>query len=341
VRLRGYGQLAPDGSPVTDSSIYDLASLTKVIATTSAVMLLVDRGRLDLDARVASYLPEWRGNDARATVTLRNLLLHNSGLPAFAAFYRTARGREQFRAALATQQLATEPGSRTVYSDLGFILLGLIVEQVAGEPLDELLARELFRPLGLRETAYNPLLAPRPGTAAPPGRPWPLARIAPTEQDTFFRHQRVHGVVHDENAYALGGVSGHAGLFSSARDLAVIAQLLLDRGQYAGRRYLADSTVAGFSHRQSATSSRALGWDTPSPGSSAGDLFSSRSFGHTGFTGTSVWIDPERAVFVVLLTNRVYAGRENQQHAALRRAVADAVQRAIRDQPLAPRGGGQ
>jgi CubicO group peptidase (beta-lactamase class C family) len=165
------------------------------------------------------------------------------------------------------------------------------------------------------------------------GSGW-LARIAPTEIDGGFRDAHLHGIVHDENAYAIGGVSGHAGLFGSARDLARFAQLLLDGGFHDGRRLIRRRTVLEFTKRQTAASSRALGWDTPAGVSSAGDYFSSASFGHTGFTGTSIWIDPEKELFVILLTNRVNPGRENQKHIPLRRAVSDAVQRAITDAPL-------
>ncbi|NJD09514.1 MAG: hypothetical protein FIB01_03375 [Gemmatimonadetes bacterium] len=345
VRLRGYGRLAPDGAEVSDSSIYDLASLTKVIGTTSALMLLVDRGQLDLDAPVLRYIPEWQGDAVKNAVTVRNLMLHNAGLAAFAPLYRTLRGRAEFRRALGALPLQYPPGTQSIYSDFGFMLLGLIVEQVSGRPLDVFLQQELFGPLGLNDTGYIPLPTAAelalPGASVSAGGRWPLARIAPTEVDTSFRFGRVHGWVHDENAFALGGVSGHAGLFSSARDLAVIAQLLLDGGSYAGRSYISPATVAQFTARQAENSSRALGWDTPSRNSSAGDYFGARSFGHTGFTGTSVWADPERDVFVVLLTNRVYSGRDNQRVTPLRRAVADAVQQAIRDQPVTVRATGR
>ena len=345
VCLRGYGRLAPDAGPVNDSSIYDLASLTKVIGTTSALMLLVDRGRLDLDAPVSRYVPEWQGSPGKNAVTVRNLMLHNAGLAAGAPLYRTLRGRAEFRRALGALELQYEPGTRSVYSDFSFMLLGLIVEQVSGQTLDAFLQQELFGPLGLHDTGYIPLptaeeLA-RPGATVTPGGRWTLDRIAPTEVDRNFRFTRVHGWVHDENAFALGGVSGHAGLFSSARDLAIIAQLLLNGGSYGGRSYSSAATVAMFTSRQAENNSRALGWDTPSPNSSAGDYFGSRSFGHTGFTGTSIWVDRERDVFVVLLTNRVYPGRANQQIGPLRQAVANAVERAIRDVPVTLREPGQ
>ncbi|HET9985109.1 MAG TPA: serine hydrolase [Longimicrobiales bacterium] len=351
VRLRGYGALDyAAGSPAaSDSTLYDLASLSKVIGTTTAVMVLSEDGLLDLDAPVARYLPEWQGSPAKLAVTVRQLLMHDAGLPPFLPLWRELRGREAYLKRIGTTPLEYEPGTRTVYSDLGLILTGLIVERVSGTTLDRFLEERVFGPLRLRDTGYTPLAArgtakskdrrgarPSPSgdadcTAAYAAGDSLLRRIAPTEVDTIYRHRHVHGIVHDENACALGGVAGHAGLFSSARDLAVFAQMLLNGGFYRDVRIVKPSTVAAFTARADAASSRALGWDTPSPRSSAGDYFSARSFGHTGFTGTSIWIDPERDLFLVLLTNRVNPTRDNPRIAPLRRAVADAVQRAITD----------
>jgi CubicO group peptidase (beta-lactamase class C family) len=332
VRLQGYGRLdpRPGFGMVTDSSIYDLASLTKVIGTTTAVMLLVEAGQLDLDAPLARYLPEWRGSAVKEEVTVHQLLTHSAGLPAFGPLWKEHRGREAYLQQIAGLDLEYQPGTKEVYSDYGMILLGLMIERIAGRPLDLFLAERVFEPLGMRETGFNP-------TA--------LARIAPTEIDTLFRKTHIHGEVHDENAYAIGGVAGHAGLFSSARDLARFAQLLLDGGAYGttpdgapgGSRLLRAETIRDFATRQPGRTSRAIGWDTPSGNSSAGEYFSAGSFGHTGFTGTSIWIDPERDVFVVLLTNRVNPSRANQRHIALRRAVHDAVQQAITDVPVSRR----
>jgi beta-N-acetylhexosaminidase len=347
VKLRGYGTLDRHRSfgPVTDSTIYDLASVTKVMATTMALMMLIDDGLLSLDDPVARHLPEWRGSSARESVTLRNLLLHNSGLPAYAPFWTELTGREQYRRRITAMSLQYEPGTRTVYSDLGVILLGLIIEQVSGQTLDEIVRTRLFAPLGLRDTGFNPrhwpyaMLEVDESAGFVRAAPEPaITRIAPTENDTIFRHRHVHGLVHDENAYALGGVAGHAGLFSSARDMAVFAQLMLNRGFYGARRYVDPATIDLFTRRQDASSSRALGWDTPEGASSAGSYFSASSFGHTGFTGPSIWIDPERDVFVVLLMNRVNPSRDNQRHVGMRRDVADAVQLAIRDMVVTPRG---
>jgi len=337
VHLAGYGRIdAADGAdPVTDSTIYDLASLTKVLATTTAAMVLVDEGRLQLDEPVSNRLPEWPSAGDRGRVTVRDLLRHTSGLPASAPLWRQARGREAFLERILRLPLTYEPGSRTVYSDLGPILLGFIVERVTGSTLDAFVQQRVFGPLGLHETGFNPLDWPADATggAGEGAVPAHARRIAPTEIDTIFRMRHVLGRVHDENAYALGGVAGHAGLFSSARDLALLADMLISGGTRSGRRIVTAETLREFTRRQSPESSRALGWDTPAEGSSAGDLFSAASFGHTGFTGTSLWVDPERDVFVVLLTNRVNPSRENQRHARLRRDLADLVQRSVSGPP--------
>lgn len=347
VKLRGYGTLDRRRGfpPVTDSTIYDMASVTKVVVTTTALMMLVDAGLINLDDPVSHHLPEWIGSPAKRRVTLRNLLVHNSGLPAYAPFWRELTGRDQYRRRIAAMSLTYEPGTRTVYSDFGVILLGLIIEQITGQPLDEFARTRLFASLGMRDTGFNPLYWPYSmldmDQSDDPVRSAPspvITRIAPTENDTVFRHRHIHGQVHDENAYALGGVAGHAGLFSSARDMAVFAQLMLNRGFYGGRRYVDPVTVDMFTRRQDPSSSRALGWDTPEGASSAGSYFTESSFGHTGFTGPSIWIDPERDVFVVLLMNRVNPARDNQRHVALRRDIADAVHLAIRDMPVTPRG---
>jgi CubicO group peptidase (beta-lactamase class C family) len=318
---RGYGRLSatPGAAAVTDSTLYDLASLTKVVATTTLAMMLEEEGRLVLDHTVASYLPEFN-DSAKAAITLRMLLTHSGGLEAFAPLHETLRGREAYLRAISARPLAYAPGTKMVYSDWDMILLQLVLERITGEPLDRLAAERVFRPLGMTDTGFLPARALLP-------------RIAPTEMDRT-RGGVIHGEVHDPNAWAIGGVSGHAGLFSSARDLAVFCQMLLNGGSYGGVRLLSAATVTRWTAPQAGGSSRALGWDTPSGQSSSGRYFSPRSFGHTGFTGTSLWLDPERGVFVVLLTNRVNYSSENQQHVPLRRAVADAVQTAIVDAPL-------
>lgn len=338
VKLRGYGRLDwRDGfRNVTDGTIYDLASLTKVVATTTAVMMLVDEGRIDLDAPISRYLPEWSNRPERRSVTVRNLLLHDSGLPAWAPLHNEGRGRADYRENIAGLRLNSTPGERTVYSDLGFILLAMIVEEVAGVPLDEFVDERLFKPLGMIDTGFNPLGWDIRSGAADDATTM-LGRIAPTERTGNTPDGFIHGIVHDENARGLGGVAGHAGLFSTARDLAIFAQMLLNGGWYDGRRYIDPATVERFTRRFGPQSTRALGWETPGETLSAGEYFSWSSFGHTGFTGTSMWIDRERDVFVILLTNRVNPSRHNQRHNALRRQLADAVQRAIVDMPVSPR----
>jgi CubicO group peptidase (beta-lactamase class C family) len=333
---------------VTDSTIYDLASVTKAVATTTALMMLYDDGLISLDDAVSRHLPDWRGTPAKESVTIRHLLMHNSGLPAYGPLYRELQGRQQYRRRITGMSLEYEPGSNTVYSDYGVILLGLIIEQVSGQTMDLFLRDRLFRPLGMRDTGFNPLQWPFApavlldavgmSTGQDHSPPEHLFhRIAPTEVDTSFRRRHIRGEVHDENAFALGGVAGHAGLFSSARDLAIFAQLMLNRGFYDGRRYIDPATVDLFTRRQSEASTRALGWETPAGTTSAGSYFSTASYGHTGFTGTSLWIDPEKELFVILLTNRVNPNRSNQRHIPLRRDVADAVQQAIVDVPVIPR----
>jgi beta-N-acetylhexosaminidase len=331
VRLRGYGtiDLRPGFGNVTDSTLYDLASITKAVATTTALMMLVDDGVLSLDDPVRKHVAEWRGSAAKEAVTLRNLLLHNAGLASHGPLWRELRGRDQYRRRISGMSLQYEPGATTVYSDFGVILLGLIIEQVSGRTLDVFLKERLFGPLGMRDTGFNPLQWPY-GTMwldmdSEPSRTAPdpiVLRIAPTEIDTVMRMRHVRGQVHDENAFALGGVAGHAGLFSSARDMAVFAQLMLNRGYYAGRRFIDPATIELFTTRVDPGSTRALGWDTPAGSTSAGRFFSPSSYGHTGFTGTSIWIDPEQDLFVVLLTNRVNPTRDNQRHCWATSSVA-------------------
>jgi CubicO group peptidase (beta-lactamase class C family) len=340
VHLHSYGRIdqAPDAPLVTDSTLFDLASLTKVVATTTAAMILEDEGKLDLDAPVRNYLPELNAPD-KASITTRMMLTHTGGFEAFAPLWRENRGRAAFLRQINTRKLAYAPGDTTIYSDWDFVLAGLVIERITGMPLDRFLATRVWQPLRMRDTGYNPLLsgaAPADSACTASfrsGHPM-LARIAKTEMDTIYRRIHVHGIVHDENACALGGVAGHAGLFSSARDLAVFGQMLLNGGRYDDVSLVQPTTLARWTARQSRESSRAIGWDTPAARSSAGRYFSPRSFGHTGFTGTSIWVDPERGLYVVLLTNRVNPTRTNMRHEALRRDVADAVQASITDAPL-------
>lgn len=308
----GSGHLDWGPSPLPDEqTLWDLASLTKVVGTTTAIMQLVERGRVQLDAPVRRYLPRFTG-PGKNRVTVRHLLTHSSGLPAGRPLYREAASPSAALELVYATPLQASAGTRTVYSDLGAILLGRIVERASGERLDRYLARHVFRPLGMRSTFFRPPDSLR-------------ARIAPTEFDAW-RQRRIHGEVHDENAVALGGIAGHAGLFSTGRDLSRFATMYLRGGSLDGARILRPATIRRFTRvRNAAFSSRALGWDTPTGTSSAGHLMSRRAFGHTGFTGTSIWIDPSNDVFVILLTNRVNPSRENHRISAVRVALADAV----------------
>jgi CubicO group peptidase (beta-lactamase class C family) len=321
--LHPFGRLTyeADAPPVTAGTLYDLASLTKVVATTTMAMILFDEGRLDLDQPVRELLPGFQGPGKEA-VTVRHLLTHSSGLPAVAPLYKEVQGRAAYLERIQAMDLVYPPGSRSEYSDLGIILLGAILEGAAGQPLEAFVRARVFGPLGMRDTLFRPPAGLRP-------------RIAPTEFDPW-RGRLIQGEVHDENAFAMGGVAPHAGLFSTAGDLARFARMLLNGGSLDGRRTLSRQTVELFTRRAGIPGSdRALGWDTKSAeGSSAGTLLSSRSFGHTGFTGTSIWIDPERQLFIILLTNRVHPTRENNLIREARPAVADAVVRA-----LTPSGG--
>jgi CubicO group peptidase (beta-lactamase class C family) len=298
------------GAPVTPRTEYDLASLTKVVGLTTAAMMLVDEGKLDLDVPVTRYVPAFvAGGDS---VTVRHLLTHSSGLPAWRPFFQRVHSRAEMFALVNAEPLEAAPGSRMAYSDLGAMLLTEVVEGITGTRLDRFLASRLFRPLGMRDTRYLP------------PRGW-RARIAPTEVDTTWRHRLVRGEVHDENAASMGGVSGHAGLFSTAPDLARFVQMLMRGGSAQTPRQLVRAeTVALFTRAdRPGFSSRALGWDTPSENSSAGSSLSAHAFGHTGFTGTSIWVDPEQDLFVILLTNRVNPTRNNDLIREVRRRVAD------------------
>lgn len=316
---RAFGKLSYDenAEPTRPETIYDLASLTKVVATTTATMILVDEERLNLDLPVQAYLPKFQG-PGKAAVTVRHLLTHSSGVDWWAPLYQELKGKKAFLERIYTMELKSEPGTQMKYSDLGILLLGEILERVAGRPLDAFVRERVFAPLGMKDTGWRPA-------------PSLLPRIAPTEKDPW-RGRLLRGEVHDENAFALGGVAPHAGLFGSADDLAKLAQMLLWKGVYAQKRIVASSTVERFTRAADlpAGSSRALGWDTKSPeGSSAGRFFSPTSFGHTGFTGTSMWIDPERQLFVILLTNRVHPTRDNTLIREVRPALAEAVIRAL------------
>ena len=322
---KGYGRLtwSPHSVAATvDSTLWDVASLTKVIATTTALMLLVERGRVSLDSPVVHYLPEFNGLGT-AVVTVRHLLTHTSGLRAWLPLNRLARDSAAAMRIVFEQTPRAPPGTRMEYSDFNAILLGEIVRRTAGVPLDVFAGREIFAPLGLRQTMFRP-----------PRRLVP--QIAPTG---VWRGHPVAGVVNDQNAARLGGVAGHAGLFGTAADLARFAQFMLGEGAPpGGPRLLKVETVRAFTAvavpARRGASARTLGWEGVPTGetvSSAGTLFGPRSFGHTGWTGTSLWIDPDRGLFVLLLTNRAYAPRARRSFTILKEVrgrVADAAAQA-------------
>ena len=317
---RGFGRLGwtRDAASVeADRTIYDLASLTKVVGTTTAVMILFDEGKIRLDDHVVKYLPEFTGG-GRELVTIRLLLEHRSGLPAGRDLWRVAHTAEEARAAVLQTPLIAPPGQTYEYSDLGADVLGFMVESVTGQRLDRFLDARVFAPLGMTDTHFRPEAGLR-------------GRIAPTEL-TPPRGYPLRGEVHDENAYALGGVAGHAGLFSTASDLSLFAQMLLNGGTFNGTRIIADSTVTLFTKRAAGT--RALGWDTCAGEFGCGKYMSANAYGHTGFTGTSLWIDPDRDMFVVLLTNRVHAAKARRPAKVIsdvRADLADAAALAVTD----------
>jgi len=325
VAVHAFGKLSYDAKSraVLPTTMYDIASLTKVVVTTTLVAKLAEGDfavPLDLEAKIERYLPEWAGGpqpEWRHRVTARHLLTHTSGLPPFKEYWRSSQGKQDTLTKIFTEPLEYEPGSKEVYSDLGIILMAEIIERLTGRKLDDLANSFVFSPLGMRNSMYKP-----------PKKIWPT--IAPTEIDNQYRHRLMQGEVHDENAYAIGGVSGHAGVFSTAPDLAAFCQMLLNGGVYAHQRILRRATVTLFTTPQRLSGgTRTLGWAVPTPGGLAGHYFSEHSFGHTGFTGTSIWVDPDQQLFVVFLTNRVHPTRENQKIQQVRRDVHDAVMQAL------------
>ena len=313
---------AVDALPAEPTTVYDLASLTKVVALTPAVMLAVNDGRLELDAPVQRYLPAFEGK-GKEQVTVRMLLAHASGLPAWRPLFREAGTREEALALINRTALSSPPGTRDLYSDLGVIVLTQAVESVYRERIDSLLGRRIFQPLGMTSMSFLPNAEPM--------------RIAPTELDPW-RGRVLRGEVHDENAARLEGVSGHAGLFGAVPDLLTFAEWMVEgwqegtrvgpnQGMHPNLPSFPPSLFQAFTRRQNLIpgSPRALGWDTPSPASSAGAFLSPRSFGHTGFTGTSLWIDHDRQLAIVLLSNRVNPTRDNAGWAGVRATIADLV----------------
>ena len=321
---RGYGHLTwspTSAAPSPDSTLWDLASLTKVVATTGAVLRMVDAGTLALDAPVSRFLPRFAGGE-KDRVTVRMLLDHTSGLPPYVPFYRLARSTDAAIGRLYDEPLVRAPGDSADYSDLNAMLLGLLIEQVAGRPLDQVVEAEVLLPLGLERTMYRPPAAIRKWIA-PSGR---------------YRGQAVRGEVNDQNAARLGGVSGHAGLFSTGHDLARFAQAWLRQGLGPRGRWVRAETMRLFLTPGPRSGTRLLGWDGPTldappdDPSVFGTLFSHSVYGHTGWTGTELWVDPTRDLFLVFLTNRSYDPRTRRSLEKLklvRARLSDAVLRAV------------
>lgn len=312
----GAGQLdAADPTRPTNRTVWDVASMSKLMSTTSAMVQLVGSQRVVVDSPVVYYLPSWKASGAER-ITVRQLLSHNSGLPAGRPLYKEADTDTAARTLVYATSPINPPGTKYVYSDLGFILLGRLVQQVTGTPLDQYVEKNVFGPLGMTDTRYLP------------PADW-IPRIAPTEIDPW-RGRHIRGEVHDENASRLGGVAGHAGLFSSARDVARFAQMYLSGGILDGHRIFPLATVNQFIAVQNkAISHRALGWETANGSNSGGKRLNPAAFGHTGFTGTSIWMDQTRDLFIILLSNRVNPSRQNLKIGAVRSGLADAVVSAL------------
>jgi serine-type D-Ala-D-Ala carboxypeptidase len=325
-RAAGFRRQAPDAQPATVDTIYDLASLTKVVVTTPLVLQAAAEGCLGLDDPLAGHLPEARASAA----TVRHLLSHTSGLPAWVPFYLEAAGYEAVVARAAGTPTTAPAGEQVVYSDLGFILLGEVVRRALGSPLDALADQRIFRPLGMRDTAYRPHAGLRD-------------RIAPTEDGTAieqamageagrrhrWRRYLIWGEVHDSNAYAMGGISGHSGVFGTADDVMRYARMWLAGGRASDGSVLPSEFVQAATAGQPPDRTRGLGWALTGPHGWWGTALSPRAFGHTGFTGTSIVIDPEHSLAIVLLTNAVNLGRDRPEILGLRRDLAQAVARAL------------
>lgn len=323
--LESVGQFTYEtGSPsVRPDTMYDLASVSKVVATTAAAMQLYDRGMLDLNSRVGDLLPGFvvgmQPHSGKERVTLRMLLTHTSGMIGYAPLFRTHATPDALLRAILQLPLEAPPDTRTEYSDFGFILLGKIIEILAGEPLDAFWGAHICTPLGLTRSCFRPMLTQHP-------------EIPPTEDDSTLRQRRIQGEVQDEHAFILGGVAGHAGLFSSVEDLLRFAACVLDEGRTPdGTPLFRAETVDLFArhHTPAGTRPRALGWDVPTTPSSSGHHFGPRSIGHLGYSGTSLWIDPDRSLAVVLLTNRTWPDRATDAIRQVRPEFHDAVVEAL------------
>ncbi len=312
----GHFTYSQKSKKMTTSAIFDLASISKVVGTTTAAMMLVDAGKLDLDDKVIKYLPKFN-NHRKGVITIRNLLMHNAGFVPWKPFYKKYKTAAQVINDIMNTDLEYKPGTETKYSDLSMITLQQVIQKISGKSLDKFLNQKLFKRLGMKRTMYNPPAKYR-------------RDCVPTEKDNYWRMMTMKGKVHDETAYLLNGVAGHAGLFSTAEDLAKFMYMMLNGGKYGNKKFLESTTIAEWTKRQAEESSRGLGWDTKSEDyASCGNLFSKNSFGHTGFTGTSVWADKNRELFVILLTNRVYPTRENRKIIKFRPDLHNAVVKAV------------
>jgi len=362
------GDLDFHNAPVAPATLFDLASVTKAVATTAMAMILYERGLLELEAPIIGTVPEFlldstgASDPRRHNVTFRMLLAHSSGLPAYEKLFLKAPSRGELLAAACTMPLEADPGTRAAYSDIGFIILGNALERLAAEPLDAFCQREIFGPLGMANTTYNPsaeLRSQIPPTAderSECGADTPVHAlpksggkpgVSQTGSRSTFRNRIIQGEVQDENAYVLGGVAAHAGLFSIAEDIARFAHAMLQCGADTPVRALAKSkqqpnvsptlahilraeTVALFTRRDATPgTSRALGWDTPSPPSQSGKYFGPNSYGHLGYTGTSLWIDPDRELSITLLTNRTWPACSNPAIKQVRPRFHDAVIKSL------------
>lgn len=324
--------LRPGGDfDVGVGTLFDLASVTKAVATTTMAMMLYERGLLELDAPVSGAVPEFlTGNDPRRReVTFRMLLAHSSGLPAYEKLFLKAPGRDDLLMAAFSVPLTENPGTRAEYSDIGFIILGVAFERIAREPLDTFCRREIFGPLAMSNTTFNPPRELR--NKIPPTADEREGDASPAKPRSTFRKRIIQGEVQDENALVLGGVAGHAGLFSTAEDVARFAHIMLS----GGRPILRPETITLFTRREGSPvgKSRALGWDTPSAPSQSGTHFGPHSYGHLGYTGTSLWIDPDRQLSITLLTNRTWPDCSNQAIKQVRPKIHDAVMTILQTLP--------
>jgi beta-N-acetylhexosaminidase len=321
----------PRATKVNEQTIYDAASLTKPVVTATLAAMLKESGQLDFEAPVSRYLPEWACEPAsqprpelRARVSVAHLLAHAAGLPAHQDYFLKVKSQAEMVARALAEPLAYEPGTDSIYSDIDFILLGAMIERLTGRRLDQLAKERIFAPLGMKGTMFRPAKSLRP-------------RIAPTQNDPLLRKRMVHGEVHDENAWVMGGVAGHAGIFSTAPDLAIFCQMMLNGGTYAHQRLLQRKTIREITAPAAlAANTHSLGWVVPTENSSSGHYFSKQSFGHTGFTGTSMWIDPQKQLFVVLLANarRLRSSPQNDPIIKVRPAIHDAIVKCLGLEPV-------